>query len=365
MKQYLFATLFCTVLVFSWQRLYGMFGFQLFEEPPPAYYLNNEIEKIILAPNKWMYRVSWLDSTAGRGLSYPFTTVYEFRDRKFTELEKPVRLFLGIYKEHLRKLNSIRILRPFLYEFPLTPATCSLSIQFRDSNGKFYKPPVISHVYADTTSLSCSYFEEKNPPGKGHVDIYNKPLLEIDELKILYQQGVKRSTCEPHPKVPVLKQYKWMLFKWMSVFCHDHNLVPLTIGPVGNSICDDRPFQCLLMGRQQLTLNEAHQLGASCFKDCFRFVENDKEACEYLQKRSTWGYEKNPSSTPIPEHIAFRITFWDENVDRHVQPYIAEIRYLDGVFEYFTADEVQKLVLVHRETVDEAMKFLEQTKQRD
>lgn len=44
---------------------------------------------------------------------------------------------------------------------------------------------------------------------------------------------------------------------------------------------------------------------------------------------------------PISEkNIAFRINFWDENVDRRLYPYIAEVRVVEGIFYYYYADPV-------------------------
>ena len=345
------------------QRLYGLFGFQLFEEPLPAQYLADELEKRIPAPNKWMYQVYWLDGPSKRGLQHSFMTIYEFTDRKITDPEKAIRLFVDIYKEHFKRMSSIRILRPFLYEFPITPATCPLSINFYDSNGKFGKPPIIANVFANKKSLLCSQFTEERPGGNGFIDIFNKPLIELEDFKVLYERGMKRSKCDPSQKVPILKASKEHLFTWVNFFCTHHNLMPLAMGPVGDSVCSDRPFDFLLMGHQKLSLIEAHQLGASCFRECFNYVKEDKESLQFLKNRCSWGFRIYPSPTPVPEHIAFRISFWDENIDRPVQPYIAEIRYFDGVFKYYTADEVQKLVLVHEETFDEAMKFLDQLQQ--
>ena len=56
--------------------------------------------------------------------------------------------------------------------------------------------------------------------------------------------------------------------------------------------------------------------------------------------------------------LAFRISFWDENVDRQPSPYISEIRLLDGRFSYFTSDDLQRLVLVREESFDDAQAFL-------
>ena len=67
----------------------------------------------------------------------------------------------------------------------------------------------------------------------------------------------------------------------------------------------------------------------------------------------------NDSSViPEPRHLSFRISFWDENVDRQSAPYIAEIHLMDKKFSYFTSDDLQRLVLVREESFDDALAFL-------
>ena len=83
--------------------------------------------------------------------------------------------------------------------------------------------------------------------------------------------------------------------------------------------------------------------------DPFSFAQTSQLYKDYIKERSTWEKKPYPSPTPIPEQFAYRISFWDENIDRPVAPYIAEIRLFDGELSYFTADENQQLVLTFEE----------------
>jgi hypothetical protein len=133
-------------------------------------------------------------------------------------------------------------------------------------------------------------------------------------------------------------------------------------GTAGENERDSRAFDFVLGGGQCINLEEARKLAATCSKELLDFVRNDKECRIYLKERSEWKGSKDPSTFPEPRHIAFRISFWDENVDRQPAPYIAEIRVIDEKFKYFTSDECQRLVLVHEETFDEAQAFLKSLK---
>jgi hypothetical protein len=85
------------------------------------------------------------------------------------------------------------------------------------------------------------------------------------------------------------------------------------------------------------------------------FAQTSQLYKDYIKERSTWKNEQHPSPTPIPEQFAYRISFWDENIDRPVAPYIAEIRLLDGKLSYFTADDNQQLVLVFEESFADSL----------
>ena len=89
-----------------------------------------------------------------------------------------------------------------------------------------------------------------------------------------------------------------------------------------------------------------------------QFVQNDKRTLDYMDERSKNKYRHDTATFPEARHIGFRIYFRDENMDRQIEPYIAEIRLHEGKLRYFTADDGQRLVQVHEETFDEGQAFL-------
>ena len=84
-----------------------------------------------------------------------------------------------------------------------------------------------------------------------------------------------------------------------------------------------------------------------------------------MVERSTDKYIHDDATFPEIRHIGFRISFWDENIDRQIAPYIAEIRMFEGRLKYFTADDGQRLVLVYEESYDDAQAFLKSQKASD
>lgn len=95
---------------------------------------------------------------------------------------------------------------------------------------------------------------------------------------------------------------------------------------------------------------QARTLAASCSIELLEFVRKNQIWLDYLKDRSTWKCTKDRTSFPEPRHHAFRILFWDENVDRQPAPYIAEFRFIDEKFKYYTADDGQRLALVYEES---------------
>ena len=64
------------------------------------------------------------------------------------------------------------------------------------------------------------------------------------------------------------------------------------------------------------------------------------------------------TTVPDSRHISIRLSFWDENIDRQPEPYIAEVRLCDQKLRYYTADEGQVLHLAFEESFDESQAFL-------
>ena len=92
-------------------------------------------------------------------------------------------------------------------------------------------------------------------------------------------------------------------------------------------------------------------MAAKCFRDSLDFLRNDRAVLDFMKIRSTWHNGEDLATVPEARHLAFRISFWDENVDRQPSPYIAEIRVNGGRCRYFSSNEHQQLVLVREETL--------------
>jgi hypothetical protein len=188
---------------------------------------------------------------------------------------------------------------------------------------------------------------------------------DVPGLREYYSPSIPRKTRDKKIEVPKTSRLYdfercplWEAkFEFVQKFCKTNRLDLVRLGVVGEHYHDSRHFNFALRGSQYLKLDEARKLAAKCSQELFDFVCKDPCCLKYVKERSTWPREKHPSPTPIPEQLAFRISFWDESVDRPLAPYIAQIWLLDGILKYYTADEGQCLVLVHEETFAEAQAF--------
>ena len=103
-------------------------------------------------------------------------------------------------------------------------------------------------------------------------------------------------------------------------------------------------------GHQRLNVQEARRLMVQGASDFLHFTQTNTIALDYM---NFYMKEEAPAH-PEMKLIVLRFSFWDENIDRQPEPYIAEIRLENEKILYFTADENQFLKLVQEESVDEA-----------
>ena len=332
--------------------------------------LDNELEKTAIRPNRWGYELTWIPPhVSDVGLTEYIDTHFIFKNKRFESIDESEKLFVEIYRDYLRDINGIRILRPFLTTFPLTPDSCQLVLGFRDSTGNSVRPPNIASILMRNDTLVFTKFvDQGNIAGSPFETICSRPMHDISGLKELYSAGVPRKDVDPKPVIPKLQKLHWRFDNWAALqaefvfaneFCLKHGLEVVAMETSGSSYENLRPFESALMGSQRLSLDASRTLAATYARDLLDFVQKNSEVLSLMKIRATKRNSLNDTSViPEPRHLSFRISFWDENVDRQPAPYIAEIHLMDKKFSYFTSDDLQRLVLVREESFDDALAFL-------
>lgn len=323
------------------------------------------IGKVISAPNKWKLSCTWYPMLSTHGLTDRID--FEMKTNKFQTmtLSEAEKMYAEVIEEYIKEINKIKIIRPFLYEFPLTGSSIDVTIMFKNKNNQDLPLPDITTIRG-LIGDSINFCQAPEKPNKFVVTVAKIPLSTISRNEYLFSPGIPRTCDEQKPQVPTYilsKDQRSPLCEFCirvgQALCKRHNLIFVMNGFVTEKKTYGLPLDCVLRGYQKLLLDDARIMAADSSQFILKEYQKSKIFIDYLQERNT--YTPPDHNGPIPEsrHVGFRFSFWDEDINRRETPYIAEIRVEDNRFRYFTSDEGQRLVLVHEESFDEAMKFLE------
>ena len=325
--------------------------------------LDQELIDALMTPNKGKYAFLFAPEVSRHGLTYCLDFIIYIRGPKCTNIESVQLVHRKIFSEFLQTINSLRIIRPFLAEFPVTPNSLYVNIVFLDEHGKNLYPPYLSSIVARQGVIRIQECVPKDKCGDRKSDIKvlkQIPIPEATWLKDYFSFGVPRSKDTVHKKIPTYKSLNvpgYPILKaellFAQKFCDANKLEIVITGDVEEVPKDNRPFDFALRGDRPIDLDQARKMAADCYHQFLVLVKNDPCFQDYLKERSTWVCQKDTATYPEPRHLGVRISFWDENIDRQPPPSIAEIRIIGDHCKYFTSDEGQRLVLVHEETFDE------------
>jgi hypothetical protein len=352
---------FSLFLLISSFQLHSFFGYTSEENVNEP--LNNAMQEEFSKQNEWGYVIDLPIQVNEIGLTYTLNPSFAVHSIRSTTPEETLRLYAQIVQDALKRCNSIRILRPFFAEFPLTPNNLGLTLHFRTTENKLVPPPYIGSIFIREDKPEEFVIKSyKNP----HTEI--EPISGVDpksrsELKELYTVAVPRKACEIKPEVPTPSFLSKTSstptgiaeFEFIKEFCSKHDLHLVKTGKVGNHRSPSLPIEIALRGAQTLHLKEARKLATDCAQGALTMARTDKRFIEYMKERGNNPHWNDPATEALPHHISLRLSFWDENVDRVSSEYIAEIRLINETFFYYSADEGQRLMLVHEEGFDQAI----------
>lgn len=83
--------------------------------------------------------------------------------------------------------------------------------------------------------------------------------------------------------------------------------------------------------KAHLTLEEVRPL----VKNMIETLQEDLFHYEFFKEYQLYAHAKTPFSVAI---LGFKLVFWDENVNRPLPPYIAQVRFADGKVYYYYAN---------------------------
>jgi hypothetical protein len=330
----------------------------------PIQSLDDELRNEFLKPNNWGYSVVLFPHLSRFGFTRSLDIIINLNGTRLKSISGIEKLHATIYGEIFSRLNHIRKIRPFLANFPLSPDSLELSIGFYNENGKQLPPPCFASIVMSCGTLEFNHFIQDKAPVPFET-IIKKTVDNSELLQKFYKCEIKRQLCAEKPSVPKISYilsyccpFQHAVFEFAKILSAKTNLNFVDLVPAESQFNDKTPFNMILWGTSRLMKDAARKLAVECSKEFLKFVQNDKRTLDYMVERSTSKYSHDEATFPEVRHIGLRISFWDENIDRQPEPYIAEIRLYDGKFKYFTADDGQRLVLAYEETFDDAQAFL-------
>ena len=337
----------------------------------PIQELDDSLQREFSKPNRRGYYFVFFPCMSRWGYTHSLDALINIKGMRLKSIPEIEKLHAIIYGEVLSKLNSIRCIRPFLANFPLSPDSFTLSIGFVGEQGVFFDPPYFTSLCMNAKTLDFKqYIKDKVPVP--FETILKKLICESEDLRKFYNCKVERMSCADKPNVPKVsyilsccEPYHHSVFEFSKTISAKNNLNFVDLGPIERQFGDFTPFEIAFWGNAQLTIDAARKLAAQFSNEFLKFVQNDKPCLAYMVERSADKYIHDDATFPEVRHIGFRISFWDENIDRQIAPYITEIRMFEGRLKYFTADDGQRLVLVYEESYDDAQSFLKSQKASD
>jgi hypothetical protein len=133
-----------------------------------------------------------------------------------------------------------------------------------------------------------------------------------------------------------------------------HQLSYLTIG-LGDIISrngiDTTPWGLVWTCQRKLSLEEAKEMARQIAMQMLDNVQKSSICMNFRQNRYAYRQEtmnktvdskrlQEEANKTGPNDLSFRISFWDENMDRLMPPYIAEVDFIGGELFYYVADPV-------------------------
>ena len=272
----------------------------------------------------------------------------------------PYEKIFEITRDILMVLNDIPSVRPYYSDFPVRIENLSLTILFEDEKKKRRCNPYITLVRNFRTPILRFQIDKPNP------NPYSSYYITADEFEfVIPEKYLPPKEGWPIPRVkvhsPATKPFFWnndsQILEWdyykRLLFSSVRSLGEknhLNFAVLGDTYESQKGVgQILGVGywaQKNVTLEEAKKLAETIFQGFFSIVMNDRNYSKW-----TASFANREPGRRVEEVLGFRITFWDEYMNRVEEPYIAQIHCEKGVISYYTADEGQRLHKVYEEKV--------------
>lgn len=280
--------------------------------------------------------------------------------------------FIEVLEEFKNLVNNDYLVRPALEEFPFEIDRIMLTLFFMEDGNKVSFEDKIKFVSHYKDQVFYCKFYEFNHSGTEINETYE------DALRIVKEQGnekISDSNLQALAK-EVLAKAKFSKAEAKKYSGpKEYKRAYYAVDDFGKQIASKYNMKMLYIGEEGL-------VGGKKTKWSLNWINQEKVTQEKIRPTilaihdAFWEEVKqNPAyritlcmdynedlktdTNVNPEQIGFKITFWDENVNRQQAPYLAQVRLVDGNFKYYYADPItQALQEPIVESVEETRRFL-------
>ncbi len=256
--------------------------------------------------------------------------------------------------------NRIPEIRPYLKVFPISTNDLDLWLYYRIAPKIYQKPPYFCLVYIPSRQKPQVEFRKWTDPQQVSITLLpvfsTKEYTSIPGLKKYIEASVPREKNRLKKSLIADKDferfepniYNGSFYPIINKLCSKYNL---HISTLKHAALGQKSYREIAAGfwaqNKNMSLDEAKKFSREFINDFLGIIHNkklieknnrkDDLVLKDLQQNLNW--------------FCFRITFWDESLNRVEEPHIAQIQCQDGKILYFTADEGQRLQQIFEEPI--------------
>ncbi|MGR3951354.1 MAG: hypothetical protein QRY74_00300 [Chlamydia sp.] len=285
---------------------------------------------------------------------HPIAIVSSFRRDQQEDAESDL---CAIVQKIVALYNSIPQIRPYLREFPVGTKQVDIWINYGPAPEEYYQEPYFSLVhlrpqnehieFRKCSGVSVAHFSTK--PAFAQKNIHEVEILKsymepmVSRKKenvdpIFIEEQIRKSLHSNRQRLhyPILERMR-KRFRMNIAATREISEEFYTRGIASGFWAQNRKIE----------LNQAKHLAESFIQEYLKELRGE----EIIQKTSKKKAKDFQDFKNNLNWFGFRITFWDEYLNRVEAPFIAQIQCQGGRIIYFAADSGQRLYQVYEESI--------------
>ena len=284
---------------------------------------------------------------------------------KTKDPEEALKLALPFFQAYVDSMNNVREARPYFIDFPITPHMMGFVIGFAEDETThlpLYDPYIASVLlFGHTLEINRFYRKITYPNGRtctnSYDNIYDQAKGLPQEIKQVEIPRLDKEKPKSPVPIPPVVEYRYLNdsgkseYEYLQAFSKKNGLIFLAFGSVFPPPVDWNVFVEIAYAAQgkRISLEEAKALALKIQKAHAEFCIQDGRFARAVNENRREGNLTFENPVNVQRFMGFRVSFWDQYIDRVAPPAIAEFRVYGTKACYYTADEYQRLQLVCEE----------------